>query len=380
MKLPNACSPVPSARSLREVARPQREGDDQADARAAADQQGPAVELQRAYCAFSARRSILPVPRRGSGSAEKMIRSGILNLASRAVEEGAQIRLVESAAVWQMDDRDRHFAEPLVGRAEHRRFGDVGAGVAGRLDLGRRDILAAADDDVLLAVDDEQIAVLVEIADVAGADIAVGGEQRRGRFRVAPIAFDVGRACGCAISPRSPGGRCAVAGAEDRDLDERLLRPAGRGRLGGIIAPEIAAADGVGLGQAVAERRLRIRETRCCSRSTWLTGRGAPPAVMSVSDDRSYLCAVGMVHELEAHRRHADEIGDLLLLDQPQRLARIPLGHQHHAAADDEAVEHHRHFAGDVEQGHAEQGPRLALPARGPRSVRMPSRTIRPVA
>ena len=65
-----------------------------------------------------------------------------------------------------------------------------------------------------------------------------------------------------------------------------------------------------------------------------------------------------MVHQLEAHRRHADEIGDLLLLDQPQRLARIPFRHQHHAAADDEAVEHHRHLAGDVEQRHVDQGPR----------------------
>ena len=80
---------------------------------------------------------------------------------------------------------------------------------------------------------------------------------------------------------------------------------------------------------------------------------------MSVSERQVVFVAVGMVHELEAHRRHADEIGDSLLLDQPQRLARVPFGHQHHAAADDEAVEHHRHFAGDVEQGHAEQGPRL---------------------
>ncbi len=36
-----------------------------------------------------------------------------------------------------MNDRDRHLAEALVGRSEHRRFGDVGAGVEGRLDLGR---------------------------------------------------------------------------------------------------------------------------------------------------------------------------------------------------------------------------------------------------
>ena len=43
-------------------------------------------------------------------------------------------------------------------------------------DFGAADILAAADDDVLLAVDDEQIAVLVEIAEIAGAEKAVVGK------------------------------------------------------------------------------------------------------------------------------------------------------------------------------------------------------------
>jgi hypothetical protein len=42
-------------------------------------------------------------------------------------------------------------------------------------------------------------------------------------------------------------------------------------------------------------------------------------------------------------------------LDQPQRLAGVPLGHQHQLAADDEGLQEHRHFAGDVEQRHVEQ-------------------------
>ena len=75
------------------------------------------------------------------------------------------------------------------------------------------------------------------------------------------------------------------------------------------------------------------------------------------------LVPVGMVHQLEAHRRDADEISHLLLLDQAQGVGRIPFGHHHQAAADDKAVEHDRHFAGDVEQGHREQGARLGRPA-----------------
>jgi len=56
-----------------------------------------------------------------------------------------------------------------------------------RLDFLAADILAAADDDVLLAVDDEQIAVVVEIADIAGQEIAIGAERRGGRIGPMPI-------------------------------------------------------------------------------------------------------------------------------------------------------------------------------------------------
>src|SRR5690348_5733636 len=66
----------------RKTFRPQRISDDQSDTGAAADQQCPSVDLQCAYWALSARRSILPVPSFGSGSGEMMIRCGILNLAT----------------------------------------------------------------------------------------------------------------------------------------------------------------------------------------------------------------------------------------------------------------------------------------------------------
>ena len=62
---------------------PQSEGDDQPHSGAAADQQCAPVDLQLAYWALSARRSILPVPRRGNGASAKIMRSGILNFASR---------------------------------------------------------------------------------------------------------------------------------------------------------------------------------------------------------------------------------------------------------------------------------------------------------
>ena len=168
-----------------------------------------------------------------------------------------------------------------------------------------------------------------------------------------------------AISPRSPAGRCASPAPRIATSTNGALRAAGRSRLGGIIAPEIAAADGIGLGQAIAERRLG--GGKLLLQPLDMADRARRAAGGDVGQRRQVVfVAVGMVHQLEAHRRHADEIGDLLLLDQPQRLARVPFGHQHHAAADDEAVEHHRHFAGDVEQGHAEQGARRVGRRRGP--------------
>jgi hypothetical protein len=46
-----------------------------------------------------------------------------------------------------------------------------------QLDVGRRHVLAArGDQDVLLAIDDLEEAVLGEAADVAGEEPAVGGE------------------------------------------------------------------------------------------------------------------------------------------------------------------------------------------------------------
>src|SRR3546814_20864766 len=61
-----------------------------------------------------------------------------------------------------------------------------------RLDLLTADILAATDDDILLAVDDEQIAVLVEIAEIARTEIAIVEKGRLRRRLIVPIALEIG--------------------------------------------------------------------------------------------------------------------------------------------------------------------------------------------
>src|SRR4051812_36009275 len=95
-------------------------------------------------------------------------------------------------AVLGMHDCYRNFPQAFVGRTEHAHFGDLGAGVELGLDFRRRDVLAAPDDDLFLAIDDEQISVVVEVADVARADESIWGKKSRGRFGIGPIALDIG--------------------------------------------------------------------------------------------------------------------------------------------------------------------------------------------
>src|SRR6187455_3100959 len=69
------------------------------------------------------------------------------------------------------------------------RLRDLGLQREHALDPLRRDIVAlVVDDDVLLPVGDNDAALLVEVADVAGRQPAVLAKHARGLFRVAPIA------------------------------------------------------------------------------------------------------------------------------------------------------------------------------------------------
>src|SRR3954451_4865964 len=195
--------------------------------------QGPAVDLSRAEA------------RQRFGRNYDALRD--FELGELAVEEGAQFVAAHALPVLHETDRHRHFTQALIRGSEHGGLGDGGAGVAFGLHLRGRPILAAADADLLLAVDDEEVAVLVEIADVAGPNGPVSGQRFRRRRVVSPIAFDVGCRADADLADFARR-QLAVAGTEDRNLDQRFLRAPGRGRLGRIAAPEIRAPDRVGFG------------------------------------------------------------------------------------------------------------------------------------
>src|SRR5204863_8149507 len=64
-------------------------------------------------------------------------------------------------------------AEVLVRNPDDRGFPNGGMLVEDLLDLARVDVVAAADHKLLLSVDDEVVAVLVDGSDVAGVEPAV---------------------------------------------------------------------------------------------------------------------------------------------------------------------------------------------------------------
>src|SRR4051794_35034068 len=80
--------------------------------------------------------------------------------------------------VWLDLLRYRHegnhlFAVQLVGASEHARSRDRGVLAQRLLDVAREHVEAAAKDQILLAVEDREVALVVEPAHVAGVEPAV---------------------------------------------------------------------------------------------------------------------------------------------------------------------------------------------------------------
>src|ERR1700688_3381484 len=79
-------------------------------------------------------------------------------------QEGEQARRVERSTVVPHDKGLDGMTAIGIGHAHDRRLGDGGMLVDRLLDQARIDLVAARDDDLLEAVDDEEVAVLVHVA------------------------------------------------------------------------------------------------------------------------------------------------------------------------------------------------------------------------
>src|SRR5262249_6083377 len=88
-----------------------------------------------------------------------------------------------------LDEGGNDLAPTLVRDSDHGHLGDCGTKRQPACDLDRRDVLAAADDHVVDAAGDEEIAIIVEIAGIAG-EIPALAQGLGVRVRPPPIAFE----------------------------------------------------------------------------------------------------------------------------------------------------------------------------------------------
>src|SRR5215813_327373 len=105
----------------------------------------------------------------------------------RAAAELIELLGLDHAAT--LDEGANDLAPALVRDPDHGHLGDCGMQRQAAFDLDRRDVLAAADDHVLDAAGDEEIAITVEIAGIAG-ELPALAQGLGVRFLPPPIAFE----------------------------------------------------------------------------------------------------------------------------------------------------------------------------------------------
>ena len=217
--------------------------------------------------------------------------------------------------------RDRHdgvhrLAPALVRDRDDGRLGDRRMAVQRLLHLGAVDVLAARHDHVLRAVDEEQEALLVEVAQVPGHVPAVA--QRRLRLRgLVPVAG------GDVLAPdlhlADLAGRARLAGHRvDRPhLDADRALPAGqRARaVQEILLAGHERHDRRRLRRAVDVHEVRGRERR--AEPAQQLGRRRRRAVAQPAQRGHVARRAGLLGgERLHHRRHDERRGDRLALDE----------------------------------------------------------------
>ena len=201
--------------------------------------------------------------------------------------------------------------------AEHGRLANRRVLVEHLLDLARIDVVTAADDHVLLAVDDEEVAVLVDLAHVAGVQPAVA-DRLGGRVLALPVALHHVVAPDHDLADLALRDLVAVV-VDDLHLDA-LDRSPDRAGLA-LAVGVVERGDRRGLREAVALEDLaseRVLESahqldrhRRAARGAQLQGRGVELLVARVVQHRP------------VHRRDALEDVDLVALDDLERLAGV---------------------------------------------------------
>ena len=122
--------------------------------------------------------------------------------------------------------REDLLTEIFVRDTEYRDVGDIGNLVDAALDLGRIDVDPSRDDHVALAVAQEEVAVFVEVTDVADREVALFVEGLL-RLLFVALVFEVGgthaHPHGAGLAGRHDVADVAVFGIPHEDLGEQIL-------------------------------------------------------------------------------------------------------------------------------------------------------------
>ena len=231
----------------------------------------------------------------------------------------------------------RHFAPLLVGRGDHRAFQHRGMRGDGALHFDGRNILAAADDDVLLAVHDLDVALFVPHGHVAGVQPAV--RSSRPRWLAAPCNSRPSRCRRAStISPMVCMSRGTSLHVQVDHADFAARHgPSGHG-LAAQTVVFIGVCDGAlrrapgghgaGLGEPVAGL-ARGNGTRApCGPSARAT-KPRRPIMMLRMLEMSNLREFRAIQQHVGHGGDERHAGGALLLDEPEHLRRIEAAHHH---------------------------------------------------
>src|SRR3954447_5801116 len=160
-----------------------------------------------------------------------------LNVARRLVvgdpalaERGHRLAVQRGAAAGD-DAGHQLLAVAGVGHAHDLDVGDVRVRHQELLDLARVDVLAAADDHVLDAPDDLQVALVVHLREVAGVHPARAVDRVGGLLGLFPVSEHDAVAARAELARLAAGDDRAALGVHDLDLDVRMHPPDGSDAL-----------------------------------------------------------------------------------------------------------------------------------------------------
>ncbi len=256
------------------------------------------------------------------------------------------------------DDRDTDLAHHVVGPGHDRDRRDVGMGREHALDLDRVDVVAAAYVHLLAATDEAQAAAVVDPAEVAGADEAVGSERGPRLLGVAPVAR---HHCGGAQADLADlvRGDVAALRVADCEIDARVRPPDADDRvLLGIV--ECGAETDAGFRARVARRERGAEATACLLGET---GRDRSAARDDVLHRRQVeAIELGIAQHQRELRRYAGDDRHALAGQQLERGACSPPLHDEGRAAAAERARELRHEA-EVRERRAAERTSAAVPS-----------------